>query len=118
VRNVGFEILMAVAMKVWSSGFNTLPFRGRKNILSPFSGLKSKQRKKLARASSNLNLLFDPADGGDMCLRNIRVSLFYMALKCRRAYCSRWEVVAAVIKCKHIAIHLLPLQRYPGLTKL
>jgi hypothetical protein len=49
-------------------------FRERKNILSPFLGLKCKQRKKLARSCSNLNLLFDPADGGDMCPRNIRVS--------------------------------------------
>jgi hypothetical protein len=40
MRNAGFEILMAVTMKVWSSGFNTVEFRGRKNMLSPFSGLK------------------------------------------------------------------------------
>jgi hypothetical protein len=47
------------------------------NTLPLSSGLKGKQSKKPAESGS---LLFNPGNGADVFLRNVRLSLNYMAL--------------------------------------
>jgi hypothetical protein len=51
--------------------------------------MKSKQSKKQHEADSKqktafISLLFDPEDGGDMVVGNVRLSPSYKALKARR----------------------------------
>jgi hypothetical protein len=61
-----------------------------KNVLSPSSGSKSKPNKKSATSRHiSLGLLFNPEDGSDMFLCNIRKLLsIYMTLQSRRSYSS------------------------------
>jgi hypothetical protein len=43
----------------------------------------------LASAGFQYGLLFNPEDGGDMCLRNIRLPSNYTALQLRKLYSSQ-----------------------------
>jgi hypothetical protein len=67
------------------------------NITLPSSGSKNKPSKKPTEADRKLSLLpvsadfllglfFSPQDGGDIILRNARLSLNYTALQPRRLY--------------------------------
>jgi hypothetical protein len=46
-----------------------------RNISPPASASKSKPSKKLTKAGSRLNLLFEPEEGSDTFLRNTGISL-------------------------------------------
>jgi hypothetical protein len=51
-----------------------------KNILHPSSGLKSKPSKKPAEAGRKLRF-FNPEDGANMFVQNVRFCLQYMVLQ-------------------------------------